>query len=64
MSANWGKEHQCSSTIKDLFALINGSGTVFWTGLIAFHYSMELNLEEIVNIFARQNSRQMVLDLK
>ena len=28
------------------------------------HYSMELNLEEIVNILARQNPRQMVLDLK
>ena len=32
--------------------------------LMHIHYSMELNLEEIVNIFARQNPRQMVLDLK
>ena len=32
--------------------------------LMHIHYSMELNLEEIVNIFARQNPRRMVLDLK
>ena len=31
--------------------------------LMHIHYSMELNLEEIVNIFARQHPRQMVLDL-
>ena len=32
--------------------------------LMHIHYSMKLNLEEIVNIFARQNPRRMVLDLK
>ena len=32
--------------------------------LMHIHYSMELNLEEIVNIFARQNPQRMVLDLK
>ena len=41
-----------------------GQEQFFGLALLHIHYSLKLNLEEIVNIFARQNPRRMVLDLK